>query len=567
MLFVVLGLAVVEAVLSAISIAALIPVGGSVIPGGSAENAPWPLNTIVKLVGDHPPALLATLAGLLLAKVAVGFGRIALTAHIRRRVWRRWANRLVAGSLLMPYKTWLKKDVGELINLVGNELKRGTSLITTGVGFITQILSFLALLLALLLVDWRVVAGATLLGLFAYHFGMRKVTKRARHYGTKAVKLARNAANLVSETMQGTRDIRLLRAEEKRLSDVDDVVHRSTDNDFKLAILQAIPANAVELGLAAALLAAGVMIGFTGENAYGASLLPVLLFFIVALFRLSAYAAALSTVQVKIVGRWPSLVSVLSAMESTTDGDGTAPRHEIPTAEVCAAYKPKEGFFVRNLSFQHGKTAVLERVDLDLPLGTVTYLFGPSGSGKSTLADLLARLHELPEASLFVDERDACEIPIEVWRSLVGYVSQEPVLFAGTLADNIVVGRPDASDAEIEAALLAAGALEIAENLPARLATHLAERGKNLSGGQRCRIAIARALIRDPKLVILDESTGGIESALELDIVRQLRKRPDLAVLVISHRRENVGEADQVISLNGGRLRVERALGKQDDSA
>ncbi|WP_349371501.1 ATP-binding cassette domain-containing protein [Salinarimonas sp.] len=556
----VLVLAAVEAVLAAVSIAALIPVGGAVMPGGSAASAPWPMDGLVELVGDDPSALLATLAALLLAKVAVALGRIALTAHVRRRVWRRWARLLVEGFLRMPYARWVGQDSGELINLVGNELNRGTSLITTAIGATTHLLSLLSLLVALLLVDWRVVAGAAVVGVVVYVVGMRKVNEAARGYGTRAVTLARAAAGLLAETMQGVRDIRLLRAEEKRLADVDEVVGRSTDNDFKLTILQAVPANAVELALAGVLLAAGIALGSVGESANGSAILPVLLFFVVALFRLSTYAAALSALQVKLVGRWPSLVSVLAAMESTAGVVASEPRHGRPTPEAIASYRPAHGFFVRDLSFRHGDAPVLDRVALDLPLGSVTYLFGPSGSGKSTLADLLARLHEPSAGSLLVDGRDAGETPIAVWRSLVGYVSQEPVLFAGTLADNVAIGRPEASRAEIEAALAAAGALEIVEGLPQGLATRLAERGRNFSGGQRCRIAIARALIRDPALVILDESTGGLEGALEADIVARLRARPGLAVLVISHRRENAAGADQVVALEGGRLRVERPL-------
>jgi ATP-binding cassette subfamily B multidrug efflux pump len=201
---------------------------------------------------------------------------------------------------------------------------------------------------------------------------------------------------------------------------------------------------------------------------------------------------------------------------------------------------------------------VLEGISLHVPAGSILAIVGPTGSGKSTLAALLARLWDAPAGTLFIDGRPIREWPLETLRRAVGYVPQDTFLFSETLRENIAFGVDAATDAQIHhAADVASIAAEI-EDFPAKFKTMVGERGITLSGGQKQRAAIARAVIRDPKILILDDSLSSVDTGTEERILRRLdailRQR---TTVLISHRVSTVQHADQIVVLRDGHI-VER---------
>jgi ATP-binding cassette subfamily B protein len=201
---------------------------------------------------------------------------------------------------------------------------------------------------------------------------------------------------------------------------------------------------------------------------------------------------------------------------------------------------------------------VLEDISLHVPAGSILAIVGPTGSGKSTLAALIARLWEAPPGTLFVDGRPIREWPLETLRRAVGYVPQDTFLFSETLRENVAFGVDRATDEEIHnAADVASIAAEIGE-FPAQFNTMVGERGITLSGGQKQRAAIARAVIRDPKILILDDSLSSVDTGTEERILKRLdailRQR---TTILISHRVSTVQHADQIVVLRDGRI-VER---------
>jgi ATP-binding cassette, subfamily B, multidrug efflux pump len=201
---------------------------------------------------------------------------------------------------------------------------------------------------------------------------------------------------------------------------------------------------------------------------------------------------------------------------------------------------------------------VLENISLHVPAGSILAIVGPTGSGKSTLAALIARLWEAPEGTLFVDGHPIREWPLETLRRAVGYVPQDTFLFSETLRENIAFGVDSATDEEIrEAADVASILAEIGE-FPAQFDTMVGERGITLSGGQKQRAAIARAVIRDPKILILDDSLSSVDTGTEERILRRLdailRQR---TTVLISHRISTVQHADQIVVLRDGQI-IER---------
>jgi ATP-binding cassette subfamily B multidrug efflux pump len=201
---------------------------------------------------------------------------------------------------------------------------------------------------------------------------------------------------------------------------------------------------------------------------------------------------------------------------------------------------------------------VLQDISLCVPAGSILAIVGPTGSGKSTLASLIARLWEAPQGTLFIDGRPIREWPLEALRRAVGYVPQDTFLFSETLRENIAFGVDSATDDEIQnAADVASIAAEIRE-FPEGFNTMVGERGITLSGGQKQRSAIARAVIRDPKILILDDSLSSVDTGTEERILKRLdailRQR---TTILISHRVSTVQHADQIVVLRDGRI-VER---------
>ncbi len=201
---------------------------------------------------------------------------------------------------------------------------------------------------------------------------------------------------------------------------------------------------------------------------------------------------------------------------------------------------------------------VLEDISLHVPAGSILAIVGPTGSGKSTLAALIARLWDAPPGTLLVDGRPIREWPLESLRRAVGYVPQDTFLFSETVRENIAFGVDDATNQQIDdAADVASIAAEIDE-FPAKFDTMVGERGITLSGGQKQRSAIARAVIRDPKILILDDSLSSVDTGTEERILRRLdailRQR---TTVLISHRVSTVQHADQIVVLREGRI-VER---------
>jgi ABC transporter fused permease/ATP-binding protein len=198
---------------------------------------------------------------------------------------------------------------------------------------------------------------------------------------------------------------------------------------------------------------------------------------------------------------------------------------------------------------------VLMGMDLALDPGEVVALVGPSGSGKSTVAALLSRFYDPQEGSIELDGRAYGELDADWLRQQIGVVSQEPILFATSIRDNIRYGRPEATDEDIEAAALAANAHEFIEAFPEGYDTLVGERGVKLSGGQKQRVAIARALLKDPRVLVLDEATSALDAESEHLVQEALdRLMQGRTTMVIAHRLSTVKQADRVCVLEGGKL-------------
>ena len=219
--------------------------------------------------------------------------------------------------------------------------------------------------------------------------------------------------------------------------------------------------------------------------------------------------------------------------------------------------EPKTAVSMEDVTFyyQESKGPAVEHISFTAKKGETIGIIGGTGSGKSTLVSLIPRFYDVTEGQVLVNGKDVREYKVENLRSKVGMVPQKAVLFHGTIRDNMKMGREDASDEEIFAALKTAQALEIVENKPGKLDTVLSEGGKNLSGGQRQRLTIARALVRNPEVLILDDSASALDFATDANLRKAIAEDTNnMTVFIVSQRAASIMYADKIIVLDDGQM-------------
>ncbi len=265
-----------------------------------------------------------------------------------------------------------------------------------------------------------------------------------------------------------------------------------------------------------------------------------------------------------IMNAEPGIRDLSAPAHTPSDRYNMRPNGDVPPAQEKSNIRGDIIF--RNLTFTYPTSGsetqpgepVLHDVNLHVPAGSTLAVVGPTGSGKSTLAALIARLWEAPSGTLFIDGRSIREYPLTELRSAIGYVPQDTFLFSETISENIAFGVTDAVEEQVfEAAEIASISGEI-ESFPQRFGTMVGERGITLSGGQKQRTSLARAILRQPRILILDDSLASVDTDTEERILRRLREvMSQRTTILISHRVSTVKNADMIIVLRDGYI-IER---------
>ncbi|MXY93101.1 MAG: ABC transporter ATP-binding protein [Caldilineaceae bacterium SB0664_bin_27] len=240
------------------------------------------------------------------------------------------------------------------------------------------------------------------------------------------------------------------------------------------------------------------------------------------------------------------IFEILDAESEVTDKPGAQPMSQVQ-GRVC--------FSDVTFRYFNSTDPVLQSVSFEAQPGETVALLGGTGSGKTTIINLIPRFYDVSEGRVLIDDWDVRDVTLDSMRRQIGIVLQETNLFTGTIRDNIAFGRPDATDAEVEAAATAAAAHDFIVGFPDGYQTAVGERGTTLSGGQKQRVAIARALLTDPRILILDDSTSSVDVATEVLIQNALdRLMVGRTSFVIAQRISTVVNADQILVLDRGRI-------------
>ncbi len=250
---------------------------------------------------------------------------------------------------------------------------------------------------------------------------------------------------------------------------------------------------------------------------------------------------------------WKRMLTVMETVPEIRDEQGDGGRD---SGLVRSAVEGAIEF--RNLTFLYGTREVLTDVSFSVRAGETVAIVGATGSGKSTLVNLLPRLQNPPRGTVFIDGRDVRDIPLSELRGIIGFVPQEPFLFSDTLADNVAFGVPGMKQdtrARVESAASVAQLDKDVRDFPHGYETMVGERGITLSGGQKQRTAIARAVVTDPRILILDDALSAVDTYTEEEILSRLRRvMKERTAIIISHRISTVRDADQIVVLDAGRV-------------
>ncbi len=271
--------------------------------------------------------------------------------------------------------------------------------------------------------------------------------------------------------------------------------------------------------------------------------------------QIGGFASRFGQIWIRVQGNLAGLARVFWLMDLEPERDGPGAR---PLARV------RRGLCLRGVEYRYPDgTPALRGVDLDAPLGTITALVGPAGAGKSTLAALIPRFVDPDRGTVQLDGTDLREATLESLRGQIGFVFQETALFDASVEENIRIGAPGASELAVERAARLAGAHDFIRELPQGYATPLGRAGDKLSVGQKQRLAIARALVRDASILILDEPTSALDLATERQLIASLRAAAEGRVMiVIAHRLASIRDADQILFMDQGRV-IERGTHRE----
>ena len=382
---------------------------------------------------------------------------------------------------------------------------------------------------------------ACLLVVPASVFLVRGVAMRIQRRMRQGVESASDLNSIAVENLQSAREVRAYGLQASEARRFDEASQQGLRIQGKLVRYEKALSPLVELTAAAgisAAIAVGAMNGFT---------LPELISLIVAFYFAYGPIKRLGNVASRLSMAAPGLVrleEIILAKVEVADAPDARPLGRVAGALAF------EG-----LTFAYGDEPVLRDLTLTIPAGQSVALVGPSGAGKSTFVNLVPRFFDPQQGVIKVDGHDLRAVRQADLRANISLVSQEPVLFNDSILENIRLGRPSATDAEVREAARQAGALKFIEAQPEGFLTRVGERGGRLSGGQRQRVSIARAFLKDAPILILDEATSALDTDTERDIQASLQLlMKGRTTLIVAHRFSTIRDVDRVLVFDQGRV-------------
>lgn len=478
----------------------------------------------------------------ILIKAVLSYIYTALCSWLQNSTLHRLRTAVYKQLIAVSQSFWDTNKSGELLNLITQE----TYYSSQALSFLIWVIINLSMIgifgLLLLLISWRL----TLLVAVAFlliSVLIRTLTSKTQALGRKHQQANIYLSNLTLETFTGIKTIRAFGKESYEEQRYYQASKKSCDSSINLA-KQSVMIEPISEGLSVAILMCVMLVAF-----YTQVTLPVLITFIFMLYRLQPQVQKLNSNLTQVIALSNCVKSVFLLLEHEDKPyviSGNVNFHELRKGITFDAV---------NFLYTSQNKPALENISLFIPKGKTTALVGYSGAGKSTIINLIFRIYDVTSGEIYIDNYLIKELDLATWRSNMALVSQDVHIFSSTVRENIAYGRPDATETEIIAAAKQAHAHEFICELAQGYDTFVGDRGIKLSGGQRQRISIARAILYNPEILILDEATNALDNISEKliqDAINLLSQ--NRTVIVIAHRLSTIKDADQIIVLKQGKV-------------
>ena len=548
------ALSFLASVLDVFSLVLIIPIlqslfFGEALVGGESQVERVLETAIGDFVGTGDPLdvlwrVCIVLFGAIVVKNLTGFGSKALEVRIREGVERDMRDEAYARLQQYPLGFFARAQTGDLMARVLQDTRAARNAITSQLfDLIRRGLTTLVYLVTLLLLSWRL-SLISLLLIPALAGILGPLVRRLRGGFRRAYDRQADILSLLQEAISGIRLVKASGAEEHERKRFESQSRRYTRRMVRSSRLSETAGPVSEIVSSIAVVAL-IIIGATMVLSDGTMAPAAFIAFLTIAIRMMSPLKALASLGAVIQESAAGAERFFEVLDQPTESDtGTLPISELADSilfkAVHFAYEPDR--------------PVLKDIDITVRRGEVVALVGQSGGGKSTLVDLLPRFIDPQSGRLEIDGHDVRDYRLADLRALFGIVSQETVIFHDSVAANIAYGEPGRwTDDEIRAAAEAANALEFIEAMPDGFESQLGDRGVRLSGGQRQRIGIARAILRDPPILILDEATSSLDSESEQMIQKALERLfVGRTVFVIAHRLSTIYRADRILVIEDG---------------
>ncbi|RWP73504.1 MAG: ABC transporter ATP-binding protein [Mesorhizobium sp.] len=545
---VVLGL--VSAALEGFGIGLIIPLLG-IIMGQGDQTGMAGFSAVFQHVGsslserDRLIVISAAILGSIVLKNIFAFANTLLTTFIYGKASHSIRSALSEQLLRVGYPFFLQQSPGRLLNIISNESWRASDAIQIMLAAIVSASAAIILLVFLLLLSWQMTLLVTL-GLVLVQIAHAVLSANLKAPSRSVASRNSDLASQMLHLVHAGRLIRIFGQESREKAVFDrasDGVRRAA---FVLLTRQGALPPLTEVLHAMLFLAVVIGAWFVGVS------FPLIVAFVILLYRLQPYMRALQMAWSQLQGLSGSLEEVVWMLDPSDKPE--PPQGSGPFRGLGQGIKFDDVTFT--YSGKDRRAVVLHSAAFEIRSGRSTALIGRSGAGKTTIVNLLCRFVEPDTGRILVDGSPLDQIDPSQWRRHIALASQDLELVDGTIFDNIIYGQDAATAGDAERAARLAEAHEFIEHLPQGYKTVVGYRGVNLSAGQRQRIALARALVRDPDILILDEATNAVDGLSEAAIVETLKSRAGRrTTIVISHHHSTISFCDDVVILSGGRVK------------
>ncbi len=537
---------VIGGLFEAVSVGTLLPVANSIL-SAEAQNSSS-IDSVVKSIiagsGLSPTlgVLIAVLVGLFLVRSAVLFGAMAYVTNTASKVAIDLRRQLIRSLFKAKWSFYSDQSGGRIANAMGlNATQAGSAYQVSAevMACLVQVIAYCTIAMA---VNSKVALAGIAGGMFVALCSNTLVRTTRRHAFKQTDRITELNSDLV-DMLQNIKALKSMQRYDAVLSRLERQLKRIRRNSFSLGFSK--------YGLTYGsdfLVALIVGLGAYFASTYGDVSLPELTILGILFFQLVSYVAKLQKVVQLSANYERSFSSVKELIASAQLAE------EVNTGRLA----PHLGLGCKfeKVTFSHGNEPTVCNLSLDIPTGKITVLQGPSGSGKTTIVDLLAGFNRPQLGRILVGNDNLADVDISRWRQRIGYVPQELVLFHDTIRANITLADEGVSDLQIVATFAKAGLADFISSLPNGLDTDVGEYGGKLSGGQRQRISLARALVHDPEVLILDEVTSALDPATEAAIVSSIASlRGQYTIIAITHRPAWTEVADRLYEINDGEAR------------